>query len=84
MNKKELIIINLEKLKLSYLKDESKKWNLRALSIAINNIKNYEGEIIDGKDLKNKIKGIGDKISKRIDEILEKGFLKDLENIELE
>ena len=83
MNKKELIIKNLEKLKISYLDDESKKWNIRALNIALKNIKEYDDEIISGKDLKDKIKGIGDKIAKRIDEILENGCIKELENLDL-
>lgn len=83
MDKKELIINNLEKLKISYLDDETKKWNLRALNIALKNIKEYNEEILSGKDLKDKIKGIGDKIAKRIDEILENGCLKELENLSL-
>ena len=35
MNKKELIISKLKDLKQKYSLNESKKWNLRALSIAI-------------------------------------------------
>ena len=83
MGKKELIITNLEKLKISYLDDETKKWNIRALNIALKNLKEYDDEIISGNDIKEKIKGIGDKISKRIDEILENGCLKELENKDL-
>lgn len=83
MEKKELIIKNLEKLKISYLDDDSKKWNLRALNIALKNIKEYNDDFKSGSDLKKKIKGIGDKIAKRIDEILECGFLKELENLNL-
>lgn len=74
MNKKDLIIFNLEKLKKNYLGND-KKWNLISLSKAIENIKNYNGEIISGDQMRNKIKGIGEKISKRIDEILKNGCL---------
>ena len=81
MNKKELIIKNLESLKKTYLHDDSKKWNLKALSSAINSIKKYEGEILNGDQLQKDIKGVGEKISKRIDEILETGTLKELNNI---
>mgnify|MGYP001333256479 CR=1 FL=1 len=84
MNKNNLIISNLEKLKISYLDDESKKWNIRALNIAIKNLKEYPDEIKSGEEIKNKIKGIGDKISKRIDEIIEYGCLKEIENLNLE
>ena len=79
MNQKDLIILNLEKLKKNYLGND-KKWNLRSLSIAIENIKNYNEEIISGDNMKNKIKGIGEKISKRIDEILKNGYLKELDS----
>jgi len=79
MNKKDLIVFNLEKLKKNYLGND-KKWNLRSLSIAIDNIKNYNEEIISGDQMKNKIKGIGEKISKRIDEILKNGYLKELDS----
>lgn len=78
MNKKDLIICNLEKLKKNYLGND-KKWNLRSLTIAIENIKNYNEEIISGDQMKNEIKGIGEKISKRIDEILKNGYLKELD-----
>ena len=78
MNRKDLIITNLENLKKNYQQDEDKKWNLRALSIAINAIKKYEGEIISGKHVQSELKGVGEKISKRIDEILETGTLSEL------
>jgi DNA polymerase/3'-5' exonuclease PolX len=78
MNKKELIILKLEKLKELYKQKEEKKWNLKAIIVAINSLKKYEGEIISGKQLEQEIKGIGNKISKRIDEILETGELKEL------
>ena len=53
MNKKQLIISKLEELKKIYLQDESKKWNLKALSNAINEIKKFNGNIISGEQLKN-------------------------------
>ena len=80
MDKKELITSKLEELKKIYQKDDSKKWNLRALSIAINNLKKYDKPIISGTKLQEEIKGIGDKISKRIDEILETGTLDELKD----
>jgi len=78
MNKKELIINNLNKLKNIYEKDPSKKWNLKALKNAIYEISKYEKEIISGTQLKNEINGIGDKIAIRIDEIISTGFLKEI------
>ena len=84
MNTKELIINKLESLKKVYENDESKKWNLKALITAINAIKKYEGTILNGTQLQNELKGIGQKISKRIDEILETGNLSELNNIKLE
>jgi DNA polymerase beta len=79
MNKKELIISKLEELKNIYKQQSDKKWNMRALSIAIDSIKNYNEDIKSGEKLKD-IKGIGEKIGKRIDEILETGNLKELNN----
>jgi len=79
MDKKNLIINKLENLKEIYAQNEDKKWNLRALSIAINSIKKYTGIIISGDQLKNELKGVGEKISKRVDEILETGNLKELD-----
>lgn len=78
MISKDLIISNLENLKAIYQKDADKKWGLRALSIAINALKKYDGEIKSGTQLKNDVKGIGEKISKRIDEIIETGTLAEL------
>lgn len=78
MDKKNLIISKLESLKEIYAQNIDKKWNLRALSIAINSIKKYDGIIISGNQLQNELKGIGEKISKRIDEILETGNLQEL------
>lgn len=84
MDKKNLIISNLEKLKNIYLQDESKKWSLKALSFAINEIKKYNKDINDGASLQSEIKGIGEKISKRIDEILDTGTLKELDDHEID
>ena len=82
MDKKILIISKLEDLKKIYQLDNDKKWNLRALSIAITAIKKYDKEIISGEILQKDLKGIGNKISKRIDEILETNTLKELNNID--
>jgi DNA polymerase beta len=82
MDKKTLIISKLEDLKKIYQLDNDKKWNLRALSIAINAIKKYDKEIISGEILQKDLKGIGEKISKRIDEILKTGTLQELDNID--
>jgi DNA polymerase/3'-5' exonuclease PolX len=75
---KNKIMSNLNLLKLEYEKDPSKKWNLKALKTAIVEIAKYDKEIISGEQLKNDINGIGDKISKRIDEIIKTGTLKEL------
>jgi len=80
MNKKELILFRLNELKNIYQENEEKKWNTKALINAIDSIKKYEGNIISGEQLKNELKGIGDKISKRIDEILKNGTLEELKN----
>ena len=80
MNKKEIILYNLNELKKNYMNNEDKKWNLRAISNAIISISKYNEEIISGNQLKDKIKGIGEKISKKIDEILLTGTLKELDN----
>jgi DNA polymerase/3'-5' exonuclease PolX len=80
MNKKEIILYNLNELKKIYMNNEDKKWNLRAVSVAITSISKYNNEIISGNQLKEKIKGIGEKIAKRIDEILLTGTLKELDN----
>ena len=87
MDRKTLIISNLEKLKLFYLQDNSnKKFQIIALNKAISSIQSYTKEILSGTQLKTDISGIGDKISKRIDEILDphfSGTLKELENQDL-
>lgn len=80
MNKKELIISKLEQLKNIYKQQSDKKWNMRALSIAIDSIKKYEGNIESGNQLSKEIKGIGEKISKRIDEIINTGDLIELKD----
>ena len=82
MDKKELIINKLEDLKKIYQQNEDKKWNLKALSTAINSIKKYDGTILSGSQLKNELKGVGEKISKRVDEILETGTLSILDGID--
>ena len=82
MDKKELIINKLEDLKKIYQQNEDKKWNLKALSTAINSIKKYDGTILSGSQLKNELKGVGEKISKRVDEILETGTLSILDDID--
>lgn len=84
MDIKNKILENLNKLKISYYSQENKKWQIKALTSAINNIEKYENDIISGEDLKKNIKGIGDKISKYIDEIIEHGYLLDLKNIKVE
>ena len=77
---KDSIIQNLEKLQIIYKKDPEKKWNLKALTIAINAIKKYDGPIISGTQMKTDIKGVGDKIAIRIDEIISTGTLEELES----
>jgi DNA polymerase/3'-5' exonuclease PolX len=82
MQNKEIIIYTLNKLKKKYSLDESKKWNLKAISTAIDKINSYNGIIYDGTQLKNEIKGIGDKIAIRIDEIIKTGTLVELNDID--
>jgi DNA polymerase beta len=82
MNKKEIIINNLNKLKIIYEKDPSKIWNLKALKNAIYEISKYDKEILSGLQLKNEINGIGEKIALRIDEIISYGFLKEISEYE--
>jgi len=73
------IIEKLNDLKKIYEKNPEKKWNLKALSTAIELIKKYPEKITSGKILKKELKGIGDKIAIRIDEILETDSLKEVE-----
>ena len=82
MNKKEVIIFNLNKLKNIYEKYPIKKWNLKALKNAIYEISKYDKEILSGAQLKNEINGIGEKIALRIDEIILNGFLKEINEYE--
>jgi DNA polymerase beta len=81
MNNKDLIISKLEDLKKIYDKDKDKKWGSRAISSAIQSIKKYNGTIISGDQMRKDIKGIGEKISVRIDEILKTGTLEELNSI---
>jgi DNA polymerase/3'-5' exonuclease PolX len=76
---KDIIIQKLTDLQKIYRSDSSKKWNLKALSSAIKEIEKYDKDIHSGEQLKTEIKGIGDKIAKRIDEILLTGGLKETE-----
>ena len=80
MDNKTSIINNLEKLKSLYSSDEDKKWNIRALSMAINALKKYDNHILSGKQLQSEVKGVGEKIAIRIDEILLTGTLKEFDN----
>lgn len=84
MDLKKNIIENLNKLKITYYNQIDKKWQIIALTNAINNIEEYEEEIISGENLKNNIKGIGKKISNYIDEIIKYGYIKDLYNKKIE
>jgi len=80
MELKNKIIDNLNKLKISYYNQNDKKWQIKALTTAIQNIEKYNNQIISGNDLKQNIKGIGEKICKYIDEIIEHGYILDLHN----
>ena len=60
-----------------YKKDKSNKWKAIALQKAISNLKDVKFEIKNSNDVKD-IKGIGNGILKRIDEILNTGTLEDL------
>ena len=81
MSNKELIISKLENLKKLYDKDKDKKWGSRALSISIQSIKKYDGIIVSGEQMRKDIKGIGEKISSRIDEIMKTGTLEELNSL---
>jgi DNA polymerase beta len=87
MDNKTLIISHLEKVKLFYMQDNvNKKFQIISLNKAISSIQNYTNEIKSGNQLKKDIKGIGESIAKRIDEILDPNFsgtLKELENQDL-
>ncbi len=75
-----LIVDVLKKQAVEYKKDSSKRWKLKALNKAIKNIEVFTEVIISGDYAKKNISGIGDGLSKRIDEILSTGTLKGLEN----
>ena len=79
----EKVISELERLKISYYNNPEKKWQIQALHKAIQNIKNYDQSIISGESLKRNVKGIGTKIASYIDEILEKGYIQDLQDNDL-
>lgn len=64
-----------------YKKDRFRK---RAYENAAAAIRNYEGKIVSGKQARNEIKGIGESIAAKIDEILASGTLKRLEAISQE
>ena len=80
MDVKKNIINNLEKLKNLYSTQEDKKWNIKALVTAINALKKFDGDITSGKQLQSEIKGIGEKIAIRIEEIIQSGTLKEFDN----
>jgi DNA polymerase/3'-5' exonuclease PolX len=84
MANKNNIIEQLNKLKISYFYEADKKWQIKSLQTAIQNIEKYNQPIISGNQLKEEIKGIGQKICKYIDEIIEYGYIFDLENKELQ
>lgn len=73
------IINNLELLSLQYVKKNENKWKTKSLQNAIKTLYKYENIIVSGKQLKEEIKGIGDGIAKRIDEIINTGTLSELE-----
>jgi hypothetical protein len=58
MNNKLLIISKLQLLRDNYKKNPLKKWNMKALSSAINSLENYDKDIISGKQVQADIKGI--------------------------
>ena len=83
MDLKNEIINQLNKLKISYFNQNDKKWQIKSLTNAIQNIEKYNENIISGSQLKNEIKGIGEKICKYIDEVINYGYILDLENKEI-
>jgi DNA polymerase lambda len=74
----EIIIENLEKLCQIYHIDTTKKWQEKAITFALKNIKNYKSLIKNGEQAQFEIKGIGKGISNRINEILQTGTLEEL------
>ena len=77
MNKHKIINV-LQDLYKQYQLDSSLKFKSIALSKALNKLRSYDGEIESGKQAMNDVEGIGKGISKRIDEIISTGTLKEL------
>ena len=77
----QTIINNLQLLSQQYTVNNANKWKIAALKKAINSLKSYDKEIISGEQIKNEIKGIGEGISKRVDEILATGKLTELVDV---
>ncbi len=75
MATKEKVLGELEKLCYIYKIMPSKKFQLRAVQTATDNLKSYDGDIISGKDAAKKVKGVGKGMIRRIDEIIETGKL---------
>lgn len=76
-NNKDRIIFFLNKLLNNYKKDPSKKFQSKALFNGIQSIHNYTGQITSGKQLKSELKGIGEGLANRIDEIIITGSLRE-------
>ena len=77
MDHKQDIIDILEKLR---KKEQSDKevWKARAYAVVIKELKAKEGPVITIEDVKN-IKGVGEKILVKIEEIIETGKLKQVQ-----
>lgn len=75
---KDKIVDILQQLSNKYKSMPDKTFQLRAVITALSNLKKLNDEIISGKDAAKKVKGIGDGMKRRIDEILEKGELDEL------
>lgn len=73
VEKKKHDVLNAE----TPLEEKQKIFSLEAIKKAVKIIANYKDKIISGKQLK-KISGIGDRIAKRIDEIIETNKLEEL------
>ena len=78
---KDLIVSKLSDLRDIYKTDKDKIWQLKALNVAIRLIKDYDKPILSGIQLEKDIKGIGKKISARIQEIIDTGDLQELYDI---
>lgn len=77
MDKKELLISSLEKMRKKETADKQ-TWKARAYSVVIKQLKDYTGPITSLDDMKE-FKGIGQGIREKIVEILETGKLKQAE-----